>query len=78
MDAQAGQRLCYLQTPEDRFSHVEAHIKKIILVNHLNAHRTEKICGHEVEVEVRHAVISPSPLTWIYTWILIRSLAVYK
>ena len=26
MDAQAGLRLCCLQTPEDRFSCVEAHI----------------------------------------------------
>ena len=26
MDAQAGLHLCCSQTPEDRFSHIEAHI----------------------------------------------------
>ena len=34
-DAQARLRLCYLQTPEDRFSRVEAHLKVHTLHNTL-------------------------------------------
>ena len=34
-DAQAGLRLCCLQTSEDRFSRVEAHIWVIIMISHI-------------------------------------------
>ena len=29
-DAQSGLRLCCLQTPEDRFSRIEAHLSKYV------------------------------------------------